>query len=261
MPELVFAFVGDELLARRAEGGLLLPDETFLRELGGVTGEAEPFAEHDGLRCRWMRVSSERAESLADDWEPFGLRSVYGQVSDSLFMLAGKAFQLMTWDSTTRFCGRCGNPTRASETERVKECPTCGHHMYPLISPAIIVAVVRDGRILLARSARFKRGFFSVIAGFVEPGETLEETVAREVREETSLEVDGIRYFGSQPWPFPHSLMVGFTAEYAGGDILVDGEEIAEADWYKSDELPEIPGPISISRRLIDWFVNEYPAD
>jgi NAD+ diphosphatase len=138
-----------------------------------------------------------------------------------------------------------------------RECPQCGYLSFPRISPAVIVLVERENQCLLGRSPRFKGEFYSVLAGFAEPGETLEETVAREVREETGIEVRDIRYFGSQPWPFPDSLMIAFTARYAGGEIRVDGEEIMDARWFTADQLPNIPPKISIARSLIEWFVSK----
>jgi NAD+ diphosphatase len=172
-----------------------------------------------------------------------------------LFWVAGRAIQIVEWDRTHQFCGHCASPMVAKTAERAKECPQCGLTNFPRLAPAVIVAVVRDNQILLARSHRHPAGFYSVLAGFVEPGETLEEAVAREIKEEVGIEVGDIRYFGSQPWPFPHSLMIGFTAVYAGGEIRCDETEIEEAGWFAADALPQIPGPISISRRLIDWFV------
>jgi NAD+ diphosphatase len=132
---------------------------------------------------------------------------------------------------------------------------------FPDVSPAIIVAVIRDERILLARASRFPKQMYSVLAGFVEPGESLEECVRREEREEVGVEVTNIRYFGSQPWPFPHSLMVGFTADHAAGEISADGKEIVDAGWFTADHLPQIPGKISIARKLIDWFVARKHQD
>ena len=129
---------------------------------------------------------------------------------------------------------------------------------YPRLSPAIIVAVINDNRILLAHADRFASGLYSVLAGFVEPGEAFEECVKREVKEEVGIMVKNIRYFGSQPWPFPNSLMVGFTADYDSGKISIDGIEIKDAGWFKANDLPRIPGKISIARRLIDWFVERY---
>jgi NAD+ diphosphatase len=141
--------------------------------------------------------------------------------------------------------------------ERAKICPKCGLVAYPRLSPAVIVAVLRDNCILLAHSHRFPAKFYSVLAGFVEPGETLEECVEREVYEEVGIRVRAIRYFGSQPWPFPDSLMIAFTANYAGGEIRIDHSEIADANWFSANDLPHIPPKISIARQLIDWFLEK----
>ena len=136
------------------------------------------------------------------------------------------------------------------------ECPGCGFLSFPRISPAVIVLVEKENRVLLARVKRFTTELYSILAGFVEPGETLEETVQREVEEETGIKVKNIRYFGSQPWPFPDSLMIGFTADYESGEIKIDETEIVDAGWYDPDRLPTIPGKISIARELLDWYVN-----
>ncbi len=147
-------------------------------------------------------------------------------------------------------------PPKTSRMNEPKSARQCNLTNYPRVSPAIIVAIIRDNQILLARNRRFKGGFFSVLAGFAEPGESLEECVAREVNEEVGIAVKNIRYFGSQPWPFPNSLMVGFIADYAGGRINVDKTEIIEAAWFSAQNLPPIPPKISIARQLIDWFVE-----
>jgi NAD+ diphosphatase len=186
------------------------------------------------------------------------LRQLYGKVDQELLYLSFRAIHLLDWSLKTKFCKRCGMKLIVLERERAKKCPGCGHQSFPRISPAVIVLVERGNRCLLARSPRFQNGFYSVLAGFNEPGETLEDTVRREVGEETGIEVEDIRYFGSQPWPFPDSLMIGFTARYAGGEIRVDGIEIMEADWFPFDQLPKIPGRISIARGLIDWFLNKH---
>jgi NAD+ diphosphatase len=141
---------------------------------------------------------------------------------------------------------------------RAKECRQCERLEFPRLSPAIIVLIEKEDTMLLARSPRFKAPFFSTLAGFVEPGESLEEAVHREVMEEVGISVKDIRYFGSQPWPFPDSLMIGFTAQYESGEIRIDPEEIAEASWYKTDNLPMIPGKLSIARMLIDWFIEKH---
>lgn len=257
-PALYFAFSQDRLLVhlegdtarvplRRDSGGLGL---TPLREQYlGTLGQTHCFS----------------VELPADAPAPAGmafkgLRQLFGLLDESHFWLAGRAVQIVNWDRTHQFCGQCGTATRSRAAERAKECPACGLLSFPRVSPAIIVLIERGRHLLLARNHRFPTGRFSVLAGFVEPGETLEEAVAREVREEVNIEVSDIRYFASQPWPFPHSLMVGFTAQYAGGEIRPDPAEIAEAAWFTPDHLPDLPDGISIARRLIDWFLAKHRA-
>jgi NAD+ diphosphatase len=187
-----------------------------------------------------------------------GLRKLFGRLDDDVFGTAMRTVQIVAWDRDNQFCGRCGNSMEVREYERAKFCPSCGLTRYPRISPAIIVAVVKDGnKLMMARNHRYPAGWYSVLAGFVEPGETLEDTVAREVREEVGIEVSDISYFGSQPWPFPDSLMVAFTAAYAGGDIVIEEEELEDARWFTLAQMPDlIPSKMSISRRLIDWFIE-----
>jgi len=204
------------------------------------------------------------AAACPDQWAaPTGktfqsIRRLFDRLPEPVMRLAGRAYELVTWDRTTRYCGVCGAATRRKSEELAKVCPDCGQELFPQVAPAVIMAVVKGDRLLLARSPRFPREMYSVLAGFVEPGETLEECVRREVREEVGIEVDQIEYFGSQPWPFPNSLMVGFTARHAGGEIAIDGREIIEADWYDAASLPGIPSRVSIARQLIDWFVDTY---
>jgi NAD+ diphosphatase len=194
------------------------------------------------------------------DMEYGGVRDFFGRIPDQELAIASLAVRLITFDRNTRFCGRCGAPTRQLRTERAKFCGDCNLITYPRISPAIIVRVQNGDRILLARSPRFPSGQYSVLAGFVEPGENLEHAVRREVREETGIEVTNIRYFGSEPWPFPDSLMIGFTADYAGGEIRIDNHEIAAADWFDRDHLPLLPPKrMSISRALIEHWIAREP--
>lgn len=194
--------------------------------------------------------------SMAKELRSISLRDAFTQLPSAGIRAISLAKQVLTWDRNYRFCGQCGEPTVELPDERAKTCKNCGLTSYPRLSPSIIVSVTRDERILLARSTRFPEGMYSVLAGFVEPGETLEECVQREVSEEAGIEVKNIHYFGSQNWPFPHSLMVGFTAEYAGGELKIDNDEIVDAKWFTARELPKLPGNYSIARKLIDHFCN-----
>ena len=183
------------------------------------------------------------------------VRKLFGIIPDAELAVAALAVRIIGFDRTTRFCGQCSAEMRQSRDERAKVCDTCGRTVYPCTSPAIIVLIQRDDRILLASSPRFPPGLYSIIAGFVEPGETLEEAVHREVREETGLEITNIRYLGSEPWPFPNSLMIGFVADYAGGEIVIDNNEIIAAGWFDRDHLPMLPRNMSIARALVDWWI------
>lgn len=184
------------------------------------------------------------------------LRRLLGQVDDRLFNLAGRAVQILEWERSHRFCGRCGTATAAHpQGERSRVCPACGFSSYPRINPCVIVAVTRGEEILLARAQRFNRPMFSTLAGFIEAGETAEETLLREVQEEVGVVVCNPRYFGSQSWPFPGNLMLGFHADYASGEIVLQEEEIAEAGFYHFSELPPIPPAGSIAHALIQDFV------
>ncbi len=185
------------------------------------------------------------------------VRDLFVMVPHEELAIAALAIRIALFNSTTRFCSRCGSATRPAANERARYCPACDQVFYPRISPAVIVLVQRDDRVLLARSPRFPPGMFGLVAGFVEPGENLEHALEREVREETGISVKNIRYFGSEPWPFPDSLMVGFTADFAGGELVVDKSEIESAFWFDREHLPRIPEKLSISRSLIDWWVEK----
>lgn len=186
-----------------------------------------------------------------------GLRDLFGIAESAHFAMAGRASQIIAWHRTHQFCGRCGAPTSESERGRAKYCPSCRLSFYPRLSPSIIVLVTRGEEMLLARNVRWPAGRYSTLAGFVEPGETVEEALHREVHEEVGIEVTNLRYQGSQPWPFPNSLMVGFHADYGAGEIRLQREEIADARWFHFSALPEIPGRTAISRWLIDAYVEE----
>ena len=182
------------------------------------------------------------------------LRSLFGIMDPGFFTAAGRAVQIVEWDRTHRFCGRCGGETEHASGERARRCRSCGYTAFPRLSPAVITAVLHEDRILLAHNHRFPEGLYSLVAGFVEPGETLEETVHREIAEEVGIRVRNVRYFASQPWPFPHSLMIGFIADYESGEIVVDGEEISDARWFTEKDLPILPPAESIARKIIEWY-------
>lgn len=184
------------------------------------------------------------------------LRALLGRLDDELFNAAGRSYQILYWNANHAFCGRCGSESSVKKDELAKVCIKCGLTVYPRISPAVIVAVTKDDKLLLARAGRFRNKMFSVLAGFVEPGETFEQCIEREIYEEVNIKVHNMKYFGSQPWPFPDSIMVGFTAEYKSGELRPDGTEILEADWFSKEQIPEIPGKWSIARKLIDWFLT-----
>jgi NAD+ diphosphatase len=250
-------------LVVRVEGeGVALPRREEVVALGLDPGQALYVGRLDERDCFALAVDDgpESLRPLGEPWAPQGLRALYVPFGEGLFVAAGRAVQLAAFAATHRFCGRCGRPTRPVAGEHSMRCDACELSFYPRVAPAIIVLIRRGERALLAHAGRFRAGMYSTLAGFVEAGESLEQTLAREVREEVGIEVANIRYFGSQPWPFPHSLMVGFTADYAGGEIRVDGEEIIDARWFSHDELPGLPPHPSIARKLIDAWLRDVGA-
>jgi NAD+ diphosphatase len=254
-PAWWFAFAGNQLLIHQDSNSARIPYLQDFSELKVPYNETHYLGELDGHSC--YAVDLKENPRLPQGMALEGLRKVYGRLDEELFWLAARAVQIVDWDRTHRFCGRCGVPLKARETERAKECPQCGLLHFPRLAPAVIVLVERGDQLLMARSRHFAPGVYSVLAGFVEPGETLEEAVEREVLEETGIQIKDIRYFGSQPWPFPHSLMIGFTAQYAEGEIRINDGELEDAGWFSVDRLPGQPGKISIARRLIEWFVKK----
>lgn len=190
------------------------------------------------------------------DFQRGNLYQLLGRVDDQLFSMAGRAAQLLDWERDHQFCGRCGSPMQADTVERAMRCEPCGTSHFPKIAPCIIVLVTRGEDLLLARNAGFPGAMYSTLAGFIEPGESAEETLVREVREEVGVEVGRLRYFQSQAWPFPNQLMLGFFAEYAGGEVVPDQVEIADAGWFHYTDLPMIPPPSSVAGQLIRHYVH-----
>ncbi len=202
-----------------------------------------------GLPCYAAEVES-IPEGVVGELMP--VRSLFNLVDAETVLLVGRAAHLLDWKRNHRHCGRCGLPTIMKDSEFVMSCEVCNLLVYPRISPAVMVLIRRDDELLLARSHRFKPGMFSALAGFVEAGETLEQCAVREVREEVGIEIANLRYFKSQPWPFPDSLMLAFFADYKGGTIRIDPTEIEDAGWFSRSALPILPDPVSIARQLIE---------
>ena len=245
-----FLFHGDSLLLT-GEGRVPCADGCPVPLPAGTVLHRLPALE--GRECRTASLAAPPA--VDGGWRMTPLRSAFYSLPAALYKMAGKAREILHWDSTTRYCGVCGTPLRL-HTDISKRCPSCGREVWPALSAAIIVAVTRGGgeEILLVQSKKFKRDYLGLVAGFVETGETLEECLRREVAEETGLSVANIRYFASQDWPYPCGLMMGFTAEYAGGELTLQRSELNKGGWYRRDNLPAIPGEVSLARRLIDHW-------
>lgn len=244
-----FIFRGHELLIRASD--LALPDASVRAALDLPAARTFPVGM---LGERYCAAAWVAADVPAPPGFVFtSLRALFGALDEPLLAVAGRAFQIAEWARTHRHCGVCAGAMQQVAGERCLRCPACGHAAYPRISPAMMVLIRRGDAVLLARHAGHASARFTALAGFLEAGESIEDAVHREVREEVGLAVRGLRYFGSQSWPFPHSLLIAFAAEYAGGEISVDPAEIAEARWFgPGDAFPEIPGNYSIAAALID---------
>jgi NAD+ diphosphatase len=253
---LWFVFRDSQLLVAATAGAASLPRASDPRELGLAPAQQQYLGTLGGVQVWCAEADAGAAPPAGWTWQ--GLRALYGVLGDSQFALAGRALQLIDWDRTHRHCGRCGTPTVPKPGERSRECPACALVAYPRIAPAVMALVRRaPDEILLARSPHFPQGMYSALAGFVEPGETLEQCIAREVLEEVDIRVKVARYFASQPWPFPHSLMIAFVCDWASGEVRANPLEIEAAAWFNIRNLPRLPNRISIARRLIDAVVAE----
>jgi NAD+ diphosphatase len=248
-----FAFVEGKLLLPEPEGSTLSPHPwTRLQPLA----QAQHYLGRlDDVDCWALRLSD-----IPPGWRAVPLRAAMMQFAEPLMPLAGRAAQVLEWDRTHRHCGVCGTPTQLHERDRARTCPACGHVAYPRLSPAMMALVWRGNEVLLGRAPGFTPGMYSALAGFVEAGESIEECVHREVAEEVGVTVRKLRYYGSQSWPFPHSLMVAFTAEWAGGNIVPQVDEIEDARWFPIDALPGIPPRFSIAGHLIRDTVDALRA-
>lgn len=249
-----FVFYKDELLLEKKING------TFAVPYGEMPPIAiqEKTTVHnittlEGKNCKAFSVFYPIEES--EHYILVGLRASYECLPLTHYQAAGKAHEILHWDRNSQFCSACGTPMEQKE-DIMKRCPNCGREVYPAISTAILVLVQKGNSILLVHARNFKGRFNSLVAGFLETGETLEECVAREVKEETGLDVENITYFGNQPWPYPSGLMVGFIADYAGGEITLQDEELSSGDFYTRDNLPELPRKLSLARKMIDWWLE-----
>jgi NAD+ diphosphatase len=253
-PQYWFGFRGSELLVVRDDTGSRVPGSVDWLSLGLPEVESVAVGSLSGVPA-WSAALPPGVEP-PPGFAFEGLRRLWGILDEEAWKLAGRAVQIVEWDRNHRFCGRCATPTERQPVELSRTCPHCGLQHFPRISPAVIVRIERGDEILLARSPHFAPGVYSTLAGFVEPGESLEDTVLREVKEEVGVMVTNLRYFGSQPWPFPHSLMVGFVADYESGELTPQPGEIEDAGWFTVDRLPGLPGSLSIARALIDEFIT-----
>jgi NAD+ diphosphatase len=253
-----FVFCKDELFLKELpDGTFTVPSEetppTVLKPWTHLMTVSMP----DGTQV--ITYAIDHPEQAPSSLTPVGLRQTYYKLPQTLYLIAGKCHELLYWDQNTRFCGVCGAPMQM-HTEISKRCTECGKEVWPQLATAVIVLIHRDDEVLLVRAKNFRTDFYGLVAGFVETGETLEEAVARETLEETGVHITNIRYFGSQPWPYPCGLMVGFHADYVSGEIHLQKSEIAKGGWFRRDNLPTIPEKLSIARMLIDdWLQSDEP--
>lgn len=250
---LYFVFIDGQILSLSEQGIPRPPTRDDYRWLDLETRYKHYMGRYNGASAYAMEAAGQPPEGFACT----DLRAWLGRATPSLFYLAGRAKQMVEWHRDHAHCGRCGSEMVEHEVDRAMHCPECDLISYPRLSPSIIVLIRNGDKMLLARNAQWPTGMFSTLAGFVEAGESIEQTVHREIEEEVGLRVGNLRYMGSQSWPFPNSLMLGFHVDYEGGDIVCQDGEIAEADWFHFDELPNVPPRTAISRWLIDAFIEE----
>ncbi len=254
MENLYFVFCnGDLMLEKLLDGTYTIPKSeeppTPIDELTNVM----EIGELDGFP---VKTYSTAGPVEGQRYEMCALRPSYYKLSRQLYLKAGKCAELLYWDKNTKFCGVCGAPMKM-HTAISKCCTSCGKEVWPQLATAVIVLVHRGEEVLLVHAKNFKSNFMGLVAGFVETGETLEEAVHREVKEETNLEITNLTYFGSQPWPYPCGLMVGFNADYVSGEIKLQTSELARGAWFTKDNLPTIPEKLSIARMLIDSWLEK----
>jgi NAD+ diphosphatase len=245
-----------KLLMKKEGDSYYIPVKAELKDIPVSDEALEYIGSYQGHSC--FCTGLEDSLALPEDFDLIELRELTKLTGDpGLFLVAGNANHILHWRKMNRYCGCCGHKTVYKEDERAVVCPNCGNIIYPRIAPAIITAIFREDQILLAHNHNFREGLYSLIAGYVEPGEPLEQCVEREIFEEVGIRVKNVKYFSSQPWPFPDSLMMAFTAEYESGEITVDNCEILDAGWYQADRLPDIPSIDSVAGKIIRWYQDQ----
>lgn len=245
-PGLFFVFKNDELLLNAGQ----IPHGT-----AQSLGLEVPYI-HIGILDQQDCFAAELPSDspVPEGWQAQSIRSLFAFFDEATVGVIGYAAQIIYWQRTSRFCGVCGSPRGPLGRDMARTCTGCGHTSYPRVSPAVLVLIHDGDKILLAQKPGWGKRY-SIIAGFVDPNESLEDCVRRETQEEVGLEVDSLHYLGSQPWPFPHQLMVAFSARYVGGKIKLEEDELSDAQWFSPDNLPELPPPISLSRQVIDAWL------
>ncbi len=254
---LTLYFLGDKLLAQPEFVQQPLQHPPWTRDSLTLPGERELLlGTVNDVALRMVEVTQQPA-----GWQTMSLRDCLQATTDDVFKVINAAAQLRYWLSTQNFCSRCGDKLQFTDNDRALTCPACGYRSYPKISPCVI-GVVRKGRtLLLAHSSHHRTAMYSCLAGFIEAGESAEEALAREVEEEAGIQIKNAQYMVSQAWPFPHQLMLGYLCEYAGGELVIDTNELETADWFDIDQLPQLPAPQTVARKLIDAAVAMIRSD
>lgn len=248
-------FYRNQLLVKQTAHHTEIPTWAEIQSSAAQVARQHYIGTQNGQHCYAVELSN--IQNIPTTLQFYALRDLLFDLSDEQFTLAGVASQVLHWDKNHQYCGRCGTKMDIGQGERAKRCPKCRLVNYPRISPAMIVMITRGEEVLLSRSPRFRPGVYSVQAGFVEVGESAEQTVEREIMEEVGLKVKNIRYFGSQPWPFPNSLMLAFTAEYESGELQINHDELEDGGWYHFSQLPKPPAQKSIARSMLQWFIQQ----
>ena len=253
-----FVFYNGQLLLKQQGEILLVPEGDEPPVTVPEGHKVHVVTMNDGVKVKTFEIDGlDGLNGINDQWKLIGLRDSFNYIPLEDYLCGGKAAQILYWDKHSHYCPTCGVPT-VQETPIMKKCPKCGLEMYPPIATAIIVLIQKGDEILLVHNRAFKRNYYGLVAGFLEAGESLEQCVHREVKEETGLTIKNLQYFGSQTWPYPSGLMVGFTAEYESGTIKLQEDELSAGAFYGKDNLPEIPKKMSIARKLIDWWLAKH---